>query len=72
MVKLTTNQLLIGSDFKHFFSSTVPLNISIRPPHSNKALFSLFEVNLHDIFAFKRPDGDFNLGDLFGGIKVVS
>ena len=71
-IKLASNQLLIVSNIKHFFPSTIPHNIAITiASHFYQSVVVVIELDC-DYRPFIVDDDGFNSGDLFRWVKDVT
>lgn len=70
MINFTSNQLLMISNFKYFYSSTIDADIIINPSHCNKSFLIMEEVDLnYSVFTF--IDNRLNFCDFLDWIKVM-
>ena len=71
-VKLASNQLLIVSNIKHFFPSTIPHNIAITiASHFYQSVVVVIELDCNNMLFRFFYDG-FNSGDLLRWVKEMT
>lgn len=70
-MEFASNQMLIISDLKDFFSSPKPIDLIIIQSYAYKYFFAVVEVYLNQL-VFIISDDAFDFVDLFAWVKSVA